>query len=238
MKKQVVANIIIFLGLFVCCNLNKKPKLPSNFFTVGAMKDVMWSGELGPKISLDSLTNIPGLYGIGPESYLSGEILINNGITYVSRVVENGTMKVTQTNVTSAPFFVYSIVRNWDSIALPKDIKSISDLEKYIDESTTKINRPFAFKLEGRVSNGTIHVQNLPEGVTVSSPTQAHQGQVNYKMDSEMVTIIGFFSTDHKGVFTHHDSYLHLHLITKDKQKMGHLDAVNLQEMTLYLPKQ
>jgi acetolactate decarboxylase len=71
----------------------------------------------------------------------------------------------------------------------------------------------------------------------VSSPEDAHKGQTNYNLKNEEVVIIGFFSTEHKGVFTHHDSFLHLHLITKDERKMGHLDMAEFNEMELYLPK-
>jgi acetolactate decarboxylase len=60
---------------------------------------------------------------------------------------------------------------------------------------------------------------------------------VNYSLGSEEVEIIGFFSTEHQAVFTHHDTYVHLHLMTKDESKMGHLDEVVFDEMKLYLPK-
>ena len=77
----------------------------------------------------------------------------------------------------------------------------------------------------------------MPEGTKVSSPDEAHQGQTNYNIANENAEIIGFFSTEHKGVFTHHDSFLHMHLITKDESKMGHLDELEIGEMKLYLPK-
>jgi len=70
----------------------------------------------------------------------------------------------------------------------------------------------------------------------VSSPAEAHQGQTNYYLNNEEVEIVGFFSTEHQGVFTHHDSFLHMHLITKDKSLMGHLDELELDKVTLYLP--
>jgi acetolactate decarboxylase len=71
----------------------------------------------------------------------------------------------------------------------------------------------------------------------VSSPAEAHQGQVNYSVNDEQVEIIGFFSTEHKTIFTHHDTFLHMHLITADRQQMGHLDEVLLGKgMKLYLP--
>ena len=82
-----------------------------------------------------------------------------------------------------------------------------------------------------------IHVQNLPEGTKVSSPEEAHQGQTNFTLKNEQVEIVGFFSTEHQGIFTHHDSYLHMHLLTTDESKMGHLDQVESTEMKLYLPR-
>ena len=109
--------------------------------------------------------------------------------------------------------------------------------KKLVDEKTTEFKRPFAFKLTGKISKAIIHIQNLPKGTKVSSPKEAHQGQTNYKLKDEEATIIGFFSTEHKGVFTHHDSNIHLHLITEDESKMGHLDEVEIENMKLYLPK-
>jgi acetolactate decarboxylase len=94
------------------------------------------------------------------------------------------------------------------------------------------------FKLIGAVEQATIHIVNLPKGSKVSSPDEAHQGQKNYKLKNEQCEIIGFFSTEHKAIFTHHDTYLHMHLMTTDRQKMGHLDDVFFKKGTLklYLP--
>lgn len=235
----------IMLGLLalvvLSCNSTNKKTGKSNYndlLIVGAMKNVMWKGELGSSISLDSISDKLGLYGIGPESYLTGELLINNGKSYVSRVTSDSTMLVEQKFDVLAPFFVYANVNKWEEIELPQSIRTIKDVEKYIDEKTIKNKRPFAFKLIGNISKAVIHIQNLPEGTKVSSPDEAHQGQTNYVLKNEDVEVIGFFSTEHKGVFTHHDSYIHLHLITKDEQKMGHLDELEINAMKLYLPKE
>ena len=96
---------------------------------------------------------------------------------------------------------------------------------------------PIGHRHAGQVANAIIHVQNFPTGTKVSSPDEAHQGQVNYTIEDRQVEIIGFFSTEHKGVFTHHDSFLHMHLITKDESKMGHLDQLTSGEMKLYRQK-
>jgi len=233
---------LLTIGL-ISCNLTPKEKTTKETETypdikiIGAMKNVIWKGELGSSIDLDTISDKNGLYGLGPVSYLAGELLINNGKSYVSQVTSDSTMTVKKTFKTSAPFFVYGNVTEWNEIDLPKDVKKIQDLEKFIDDKTTELKRPFAFKLIGQVSSAIIHIQNLPEGTKVSSPDEAHQGQTNYKIQNEDAELVGFFSTEHKGVFTHHDLFLHMHLITKDESKMGHLDELEIGKMTLFLPK-
>ena len=146
-------------------------------------------------------------------------------------------MIVEETVNASAPFFVYSNVIEWEEMDLPADLKTIRDLEKFIDEKTLEFKRPFSFRLVGQVSSARIHIQNLPEGTKVSSPAEAHIGQTKYHLVNENVELIGFFSTEHQGIFTHHDSFLHMHLITQDEDKMGHLDEMEMAKMKLYLPK-
>lgn len=201
-----------------------------------AMKNVMWKGELAGKINLDTISEKEGLYGLGPLAFLRGEIMLKDGKSYISKVVDDSTMVVKQNFVATAPFLVYSNVKEWKEISLPTKVKSIKDLEEFVDERTKKYKRPFAFKLVGKVNNALIHIQNLAPGTKVSSPKEAHSGQVKYPLGKEEVEIVGFFSTEHQGVFTHHDTYLHLHLITKDETKMGHLDEVEMGAMRLFLP--
>jgi acetolactate decarboxylase len=203
----------------------------------GAMKNVMWKGELGSSIDLDSISEKNGLYGLGPKSYLTGEVLINNGKSYVSTVTSDSTMLVEETFDVTAPFLVYTNVTEWTEVEIPSAIKTIKELENFIDRETTHHKRPLAIKLTGKVASAKIHIQNLPKGTKVSSPEEAHQGQTSYGLENEEAEIIGFFSTQHQGIFTHHDSFLHMHLITKDKNKMGHLDELEIDKMTLYLPK-
>ncbi len=241
MKSSHTVLIGMLTTLILGCNSNTQ-KLDangtySNVNVVGAMKHVMWNGELDGSIKLDTIANKVGLYGLGPESYLTGELLVNNGVSYVSRVTSDSTMTVQKSFDLMAPFFVYANVTQWQEVVVPANITSIQDLEMLIDQKTTAFKRPFTFKLIGTVTSAVIHIQNLPKGSTVSSPAQAHQGQINYDLENQEVQIIGFFSTEHKGIFTHHDSNVHLHLITKDEKMMGHLDKLEIKNMTLYLPE-
>jgi acetolactate decarboxylase len=205
---------------------------------VGQMKNVMWKGQLYGTINLDTIANKTNLYGLGPVAYLAGEILIIDGKSYQSTVTSDTTMKVEQTYDIKAPFLGYANISKWSEQTLPDSIQTGQQLEVYLDNVSKNSPRPFLFKLGGTVEQATIHVVNLPKGAKVSSPDEAHKGQKNYNLQNESSEIIGFFSTKHKAIFTHHDTYLHMHLITTDRQKMGHLDAVLFKKgtMKLYLP--
>jgi len=207
---------------------------------VGAMRNVMHNGQLYGTIDLDTISNKPHIFGIGPLEYLSGEILLLDGKGYKSAVVNDTTMLVTETFAMKAPFFVYATVASWTTISIPDSIITLMQLENYLDKITQKSTRPFCFKLTATVDSAAIHIVNLPKGTKVSSPEEAHQGQKNFFLKNKPVEMIGFFSTEHKGVFTHHDTNIHVHLITDDKKQMGHLYDLTIKAGTakLFLPAQ
>lgn len=224
--------LLILLLVFSC---TKAPQHESKVYVTGAMRNVMWKGELQGTIDLDSLRDKENLYGLGPVEFLVGEILILDGKSFVSRVLTDSTMSVTETFQVKAPFFVHVQVPQWESFGLPDSVTELKSLEGFIESIMTNQKRPFAFRLTGKISKATIHVVNLPPGSTVSSPDEAHRGQVNYKLVGDEVEILGFFSRRHKGIFTHHDSNMHLHLITRDKSMMGHVDKLEFNRGAMKL---
>jgi acetolactate decarboxylase len=227
---------LLTLAILVLANSNSVAQPPANSVKiVGEMKNVMWKGQLYGNILLDTITHKENLYGLGPVEYLSGEILIIDGKSYRSTVVSDMTMKVEETYDIKAPFFGYANIANWTEHTLPDSILTIPQLEQYLDKVTKAASRPFMFKLYGTVERAAIHIVNLPKGSRVSSPDEAHQGQKTYELINEQVEIIGFFSTKHKSVFTHHDTYLHMHLMTTGRQKMGHLDQASFGKGTMKL---
>lgn len=224
---------LLFLPL-----LSTAQMAPPSVTVVGQMKDVMKKGQPQGKIELDTLRDKTHLYGLGPIAYLAGEILVLDGRAYKSTVRSDSGILVEESFDVAAPFFGYSRIAEWREQPLPDSVQSLAQLEQFLLQLPQRPSQPFMFKLEGRVQTATIHIVNLPKGSQVSSPEEAHRGQQNYALQSEQVDILGFFSTEHQAIFTHHDTFLHLHLITKDRQKMGHLDALRFQprEMRLFLP--
>jgi acetolactate decarboxylase len=204
----------------------------------GAMMNVMHQGELAGVIALEAIPDKKHLYGLGPVEYLQGEILIIDGKAYKSTVVSDSAMKVEETFQVKAPFFVHANVERWQEFTLPGTVSKLEEIEKQIEGLTQNYKSPFAFKVRATAATAKIHVVNLPKGKPVKSPEDSHEGQVDFKLENEKVDIIGFFSKEHRGVFTHHDTNLHAHLINESRDKMGHLDGLTLTKGTakLYLP--
>lgn len=232
---------IIFATISVGCQSNVQKKESGGDTApkiVGAMKNVMRKGELFPTIDLDTIANKKHLYGLGPVEYLTGEIMIVDGRCYKSVVLNDTAMQVTETFEIKAPFFGYANVENWMESVLPDTVQSIDQLETFLNQTTKIRPRPFFFRLTAAVESANIHIVNLPKGTKVSSPEEAHRGQRNFEIRNRYVELIGFFSTEHKTIFTHHDTYLHIHLITDNRKQMGHLEALSIKKGTakLYLP--
>jgi len=200
-----------------------------------AMRNAMWKGEIGTAIRLDTVTTRPHMYGLGPLSGLQGEIMLWDSRVYVSRVAGEGPMSVRSEPTAGAPFFVMQRVDEWTRVEMNREVNGLETLSAHIDSLAGKNDEPFAFRLTGKVKSATVHVVNLPDGAIVRSPDDAHKGIRKYKVEDTEVQVLGFFSRHHQAVFTHHDTFVHLHLMTTDGIVMGHLEEMNFDPMEMVL---
>jgi acetolactate decarboxylase len=205
----------------------------SSVRVVGAMMNVMHKGELFGTMDIDTIKNKNHLYGLGPVEYLKGELMIIDGKSYKSTVAADDSIAMEETFKAKAPFFVYANVDKWKEIFLPDSVQSIPQLESFLDQTTKNHSRPFAFRLTADIDHCEIHIVNQPKGVEVHSPDDVQKKSFDVK--NEKAELLGFFSTEHKGVFTHHDSFVHIHILTADKKKMGHADKLMMKKGTVKL---
>lgn len=204
---------------------------------VGAMHRVMQQGELNALVCTDTLSG-SHLYGMGPVEHLRGEITIIDGAVFTASVTTDTTMVVQQSKAVCAPFLGWAEIPRWSEFQLPDSVTSNKALERFLTVALPNEGRPYFFKLSGRINNALIHVLNLPPGAEIKVPGDARKGQLNMHTGSMEVDIIGFFSTMHQRIFTHHDSFLHLHMISKDRRLMGHLDELKFSPggLNFYVP--
>ena len=230
MSKHYTILALLFITT-VSCNSPETPQAlvdSHDIKIIGEMRQVMREGKLEGTIRLDTLKQREHLYGLGPLAFLKGEVMVIDGVSYISTVADDSSMVVDRSFDVEAPFFGYGNVTSWSEIPLPDSVRTLAEIELFLDATTKDRKRPFFFRMVGAVANAMIHVVNLPDGSVVRSPDDAHVGQVDYPINDTESELLGFFSTEHKAVFTHHDTYLHIHLITADRTMMGHVDALVL----------
>lgn len=229
--------IILLIQVVVLSGCDDSHTTKHEVLVVGAMKNVMWKGELQGVVDVDTLQRGKQLQGIGPAHVLQGEIMVVDGVPYRSRINADSQVVVEVAPHAMPPFFVYAYVDQWKEQPLPDSVTDLLSLEAYLQKTIHKED-PFAFQLKGAIQEADIHIQNLAEGSVVRSPKEAHAGQVNLSLQMRQVQMLGFFSTQHQGIYTHHDAFTHVHLITMDTSMMGHADRVEWTPgaMKLLLP--
>ena len=229
----MLKNIIYIFSLLLLASCTKSTNT-SSIKVVGEMRDVMWKGDLKGKIATDSLNN-KETYGIGPVEFLKGEIVVFDGQTFVSKVIDSISHQVTKIPSVRAPFFVYSTNSDLKVVEFNRENFTLKELEEYINSVYKDYDQPLLIRIDGLFDNIKVHSVNLPEGKKVSSPDEAHQGLIQYELNGISGSLIGFFSRHHKAVFTHHDSFFHAHFISDDRQVLGHIDELNFNSSKVTL---
>lgn len=166
-------------------------------------------------------------FGLGPVEFLKGEILLFEGQSYVSKVIDSISHEVNKVPSVSAPFFVYSSNSDLKIVEFNLENYTLKELEEYINLMYIDYHQPLLIRVDGIFDNIKVHSVNLPEGKKVSSPDEAHQGLTQYDFKNISGSLIGFFSRLHKAVFTHHDSFFHAHFISDDREVLGHIDETD-----------
>ncbi|MGK0325982.1 MAG: acetolactate decarboxylase [Polaribacter sp.] len=241
MKRSVniiIATILVLL--FSSCQNTDNKVIATEVKYSGALKTIM-SGSIQSVISLDSLSNKKQLYALGAVENLEGEIQIFDSKPSNSFVVDS-TLKIIDSYKLKAVLLVYAEVAEWDSYEI-SNITTKNDLEEKIFETAKSkginIEKPFPFLLEGTVSSLDWHVIKWKEGDIIHNHKKHKEAGLNGTLRNTGVEILGFYSTKHKAVFTHHTTNMHMHFKTDDNNIAGHIDDLQLDnQLILKLAKQ
>ena len=197
---------------------------------------VLWQGSLqavhggdaSGKVALQQFAHKQNLNAVGPVANLDGEITVIAGQFYIARV-RHGMVKTDADLATKASFLVWSEVAAWQPpLPLAAKIDNQAQLEKQIEALALKagidVSKPFPFKLEGVLDSVDYHIL-VPK---TSQSAQARHGDGAQKINAKNtdVEIIGFFSKNHQGVFTHKGSFAHLHVVERNGAS-GHVDQIS-----------
>ncbi|MCX2743091.1 acetolactate decarboxylase [Mangrovivirga sp. M17] len=226
--KYILSTLLGLLILLTSCeNADSQVKIIAS----GSLKNVMKNGDITPHLDSDSLNISDNLYGLGPAENMEGEILIIAGDIYRSVITNDNQIRVEKTDHIKAPFFVHGFFKTFEKVQIPDSSKlSLRSIESHLNEVAKKRNlEAFCFKINATVISSKIHILNFKykEDKKVTKKS-IHQSSKNLEIINNDIEIIGFYSRKHHGIFTHHDSNIHMHLITKDKAMMGHVDDIRI----------
>lgn len=207
----------------------------------GAMSQMAKSG-FESTIRLDSLREYKGLIGLGPLGKMEGEITIVDGKIYNGKSLISGQITVESNWEVDAPFLVYAQVKNWKKSKLSGKVSSIQALEEAIKQAAISngvdLSKPFFFKVQGIFDDMTTHIVT-PRSQEVEGFVQG-QNQKNITHQSQSGMLIGVYSTLGQRIYTHHDSFIHVHFLNNKKNYTGHVDRFqgDLSQLTIFFPYQ
>lgn len=225
---KIYSLLIIIMVCFAC----ESPKTHT-VTHYGAMRDIMHKGDISTKVKIDTLDQV-NLYGLGAVAQMQGEITVINGRTFVSKVDDSLAIQGSSENVKAA-LFVLSQIDQWDTLK----VEGGDDLELLIastlKERSTVIPTPFM--VIGEPQMVSYHIINLDPNSKDKSDHKA--GAFTDTIKNRALTLLGFYADDAQGIYTHHDSGMHVHFMEESSFLTGHVDDVVLgnNEFKLLIPK-
>ena len=206
----------------------------------GALKNIMHEGDLSAKTDLMIFDATPHIYALGAVADLKGEIIVVDSRPYVSSV-QDDTLQVKNTLDADAALLVYSQVKAWTSHPVPPELTTYDGLEALVPERAVEHGidtaQAFAFMLTGMMKKVDWHVIDWPQGDTVHTHEKHKSSGLSGSIEDGEVTIVGFYSSKHHAIFTHHTTNMHMHVINHDHSVAGHVDDIKVSSKAkLWLP--
>ena len=209
----------------------------SDVRVLGEMRRMFTARDIGPNVDLAEVNKNPHLYALGPLAGLKGEITVADGQVFVSKANGQKPIVALDPRVKSV-FLVYACVPAWRSVDIPDGVRTEKDLATFLDSQLPKDTRS-AFRVEANALTARYHIQNY-KGTAQALTHEAHDAaKVFLDLTNAPVELVGFFTNRERdgGSFVHMGQTTHIHIISKDRKQMGHLESIKLGTgAKLFLP--
>lgn len=198
---------------------------------IGAQRDV-FGGDLRGHGNLEILSAAPHLYALGPLEGLRGEVSIFDGVPSIARIERDAVVTATSW-AARACFLVWAQVPEWFEFAPDPVPADLGGIERAVIELATEVGfdpgRPLPFRVRGTAVEAAFHVLDKRDGLA-HNQERHEQAKVHRALTRAPVDLVGFYSTQHRGIFTPKESNVHVHLRSEDGRASGHLETVRLAE--------
>ena len=244
LARSMVASFLV-AGLSACVatadDSRAGDRPPEGVQVFGALRAMFHEGRTAEVVNLGSLLPNEDLYAVGALAGLRGEVTIIRGEAFLS--YPDGTRSIrteARTSTTEgATLLVAGQVSDWVPVSTDRDI-GFEDLDQRIAALAASAGldpgEPFPFVVEGEVRDLRWHVI---DGSRLSAGGRSHQdhmqASVRTSTASCRATLVGFYSEEHQGVFTHMGSKTHVHCVVAEPLSAGHVDHVVIPAGTTVL---
>lgn len=199
----------------------------------GALREMMHEGRTGPVVEVARATESSDAVAVGALAGLTGEVTVLDGEAWLSYAEPDGTARTVRTRAPSdsAALLVIGRLPNAQWVTLEEDVPLTALSERIAALAQAKgvdTTRPFPFSVEGPLQDLAWHVidgRKLGDGASHQDHMSAG---VQGRRDSTTGVLVGFYSTRHHGIFTHHDSDTHVHVVLAGENASGHVDGVTV----------
>lgn len=196
----------------------------------GALRQIMHEGQTGAAVRVAEVVPGPHAFALGALSELRGEITVLDDVVWTAYPGHDGAPEV-RTGATdeAAALLVVAAVPRWREVPVTADITA-DDLDAEIERLATAAgidtSAPFPVRFSGPLVDLRWHIvdgRKLQPGSSHAEHARTAVSGVEASVDGEL---LGFFSKTHAGVFTHHGSNTHFHIVLPDRPLTGHVDGV------------
>jgi hypothetical protein len=194
------------------------------------MREVMMEGKTEPRAALSRYEQ-KGCYAVGALAGLAGEVMIDDGVVFVSR--DRAESITDRAGDAQATLLTVAQVRRWRELPLGEgaDLDAIEGaIRAALPDPKAVETAPLPFLVIASSATLAMHVARgvCPHGA--SDPE--HQPDI-WRNDpahgAVAARIVGFFAPGQAGVMTHHGTAIHAHAMVSTgtgTKAMGHVDSL------------
>ncbi len=238
---QFSENIRLSLLIALLLLVYMAPAFGQKVEAVSNMKKVIMGQDLGMYLDWDTVATTH-LFGIGPLGRIAGEVTIVDGERWTASVKKNGRIQMQRNKKARGPFGVFAHVPAWDTIQLDANIQSEEDLQKLLESVAPNkgisLQTAFPYRVLATFDSIHFHIISKPSDEAAHSHELHKKAKKHFYSTQIQGELLGFYSQQHEGIFTHRGSYTHTHFLAQDRKAMGHLDGISVEgNILILLPK-
>ncbi|MEH7828849.1 acetolactate decarboxylase [Gemmobacter denitrificans] len=211
----------------------------------GNFRHMMHTGETAGTVALDTLT-VPSAWGVGATAGLRGEVVIRDGAVLVSRGDDPDARLTPPEAGEQAVILAFGTVEDWQSVAIPHDMAP-DRLTHFIEMQAQSLGLDpqggFPIRIEGSFPQLVWHVVTGDAPALGGHGTGHGGGHANSQSGMNLYDeagatgeIIGVYTgAALEGIASHPGERLHLHFVSGDGTRSGHIDEITISAGALLM---